>query len=55
MIIGAQIPQNKRLKHWQAMQFFKSASRELMNNPNTVKVAIADEIRYNNLLKTYVH
>jgi len=53
-IIGYNLSPAKRLEYWHAMQIFREGSIKLKQNPDTNKIAIADQERYKRFLSHYV-
>ena len=54
-VIGYKGTPHSRLEYWEAMLLYKQGSKELLHNPDTIEIAIADKERYNRILTHYVH
>lgn len=46
---------NNREELWEAMLIYKQGYTTLCTNPDTIAIALADQERYQSILKTYVH
>ena len=45
-VIGYNGTPEERLERWEAMLLWKQGARELLKNPDTIDIALADKQRY---------
>jgi hypothetical protein len=53
-VIGYKGTPEERLEYWLALKVYNRTKRELLNNKDTIDIAIEDGKRYTSLLKEYV-